>query len=145
MPSIRKSIEIQASPQEVFAQAVDPDKQPLWDTLLKRVEVVSGDGKSEGSGFRWTFKLGPRSQDLDAVVSEYKENQAYGRRVVRELSLRDQMLFSPSDDGTRLEWSIEYEPPLGLLGTAVDALFMNRIFQNDVEQSLENLKAQIEG
>jgi uncharacterized membrane protein len=145
LPHIRKSIDIQATPEEVFAQAVDPDNQTVWSLFLKNVDVIFGDGKSEGSSFRWTFKLGPRAQSVEAVISEYRENQAYGRRAVRQFNLEDKMLFSPSDGGTRVEWDIEYKPPFGLLGTMMDALYMNRVFQNDIESSLENLKAQIEG
>ena len=55
------------------------------------------------------------------------------------------MTFQAKDGGTRVEWTIGYKPPMGPLGALVDALFMNRVFQNEIEESLEGLKAQLEG
>jgi len=44
-----------------------------------------------------------------------------------------------------VEWLVEYEPPMGMLGRLMDALLMNRVFQNDIETSLERLKVRLEG
>ena len=51
----------------------------------------------------------------------------------------------PRDDGTHVEWTIGYRPPMGPLGRVVAALFLNRVFQNEIEESLESLKVQPEG
>jgi hypothetical protein len=34
---------------------------------------------------------------------------------------------------------------MGVLGAVMDTLFLNRVFQNEIEESLEALKAQLEG
>ena len=46
---------------------------------------------------------------------------------------------------TRIDWVISYSPPMSLIGLFVDFLFMNRIFQNQIEDSLERLKSHLEG
>ena len=145
MPRIFKSIHIEAPPQKVFPLAVDPAHQPQWHISLKKVEPVSGDGKSQGSAFRWTFKMGPRGQQMDSTVMDYVENQSYARHCSGDLQIQDRLSFYASQGGTRVEWSIKYTPPLGYLGVLLDAVLMNRVFQNDMETSLENLKAQAEG
>ena len=58
--------------------------------------------------------------------------------------MQGHMAFEPSGEGTRVVWTIDYTPPMGPLGTIVDLLFMNRVFQNEVEASLDNLKARLE-
>ena len=145
MPTIFKSVDIDAPPERVFALVGDATKQSEWAIFIKDAELLSGDGKSPGSTYRWSFKVGPRSQPLEVVVAAYNENEALVRRVSGELQMEDRLLLAPVDGGTRVEWTIYYKPPFGPLGALLDLIFINRVFQNDVETSLERLKQQIEG
>lgn len=145
MPLIRKSIDVSASPQNVFDYVTDPPTQPDWITFIREVQITSGDGKSEGTTDRSVFKLGPRSQMLDAVWTEYDPPRSFARKATSGLEMEGRMTFEPRDDGTCVEWTVDYRPPMGPLGALVDALFMNRVFQNEMEESLESLKARLEG
>ena len=144
MPRIVKSIKIDAPREHVFAFAVDPARQPDWITFIKEVEVTSGDGKSAGTTDRCLFKMGPRSQSLEAEWTEYKANESFARSATSGVAMQGRMTFTPVDGSTRVQWTIEYEPPLGPLGALVDLLFMNRVFQNEMEESLEKLKEALE-
>ncbi len=145
MPFIRKSIDIAASPEKVFDRATDPSAQRDWITFIKEVEITSGDGKTEGTTDRRLFKLGPRTQALDEVWTEYDPPRSFAREVTSGLEMEARMTFEPRTDGTYVEWIVDYRPPMGPLGILLDALFMNRLFQNEIEESLESLKAQLEG
>ena len=145
MPRIRKHIEIQAPRDQVFALAADPSQQAEWATFLEQVEVTSGDGESVGTKDKHVMKLGPRSQQIEAEWTEYKEPEAFASRATSGMSIERRMSFSPVGQGTRVDWVIRYSPPMGPIGLFVDVLFMNRLFQNQVEESLERLKAQLEG
>jgi|DewCreStandDraft_5_1066085.scaffolds.fasta_scaffold01736_10 uncharacterized membrane protein len=147
MPRIRKGIDIEATPEQVFAEIADPARQTEWALPFREIEVVEGDGKSQGSVQRWQFKVGPRAETLTAIVTDYKENRSIAREV-REgpLAYRDRLSVVPqTGEVTRVEWLVEYEPPMGMLGRLMDALLMNRVFQNDIETSLERLKVRLEG
>ena len=146
MPRIRKSIDIEAPRERVFAMATDPAQQSQWTTFLQQVEVTAGDGKSVGTRDRCLMKVGPRAQEMEAEWTEYRENEAFARRATSGMDIQGRMTFTPLGEGsTRVDWTIEYTPPMGALGLLVDALFMSRVFQNQVEDSLERLKAQLEG
>ena len=144
MPRIVKSIEIDAAREHVFAFAVDAQRQPDWITFIKQVEITSGDGKSAGTTDRCLIKLGSRAQPVEAEWTEYQANESFARRATSGMAMQGRMTFTPVDGGTRVQWTIEYKPPLGALGVIVDALFMNRVFQNEIEESLEKLKAALE-
>jgi len=144
VPLIRKSIDISASPQNVFDYVTDSSTQPDWITFIREVEITSGDGKSEGTTDRCLFKLGPRAQILDAVWTEYDPPRSFARKATSGPEMEARMTFEPRDDGTYVEWAVDYRPPMGPLGALIDALFMNRLFQNEMEESLESLKAQLE-
>ena len=145
MPSIRKSIEISASPENVFNYVTNPSTQPEWIKFIQAVEITSGDGRSMGTTDQCVFKLGPRAQTLDAVWTEYDPPRSFARKATSGLEMDGRMTFQSQDDGTHVEWTIQYKPPMGPLGAVTDALFMNRVFQNEIEESLESLKAQLEG
>ena len=145
MPLIRMSIDISASPEDVFNYVTNSFTQPDWITFIREVEITSGDGKSEGTTDRCLFKLGPRAQTLDAVWTEYDPPRAFAREATSGLEMEGRMTFDFRGDGTHVEWIMDYEPPMGPLGVLLDALFMNRVFQNELEESLESLKAQLEG
>ena len=144
MPRIVKSIDIDAPREHVFAYAADAGKQPEWTTFMKEIEITSGDGKSRGSTDRCLIKIGPRAQPVEAEWTEYQTNESFGRRATSGMQMQGRMTFTSSGEGTRVEWAIEYSPPLGSLGAVIDVLFMNRVFQNEVEASLENLKTALE-
>jgi len=56
----------------------------------------------------------------------------------------ERMTFEPSGNSTRVEWSVNYTPPFGLLGKFGAWFLMARIYQNELEGSLENLRAALE-
>jgi uncharacterized membrane protein len=147
MPRIRKAIDVEATPEHVFVEVAEPARQVEWALPFRAIETPEQGPPAQGSVQRWAFKVGPRTWDLLAVVTDYRHNQTIAREV-REggLRLRDRFSIAPqSGEVTRVEWLIEYEPPMGALGRLLDALVMARVFENDMETSLERLKARLEG
>ena len=145
MPSILKAIDINVSPDNVFNYVTNAATQPDWIMFMKSVDITAGDGQSKGTTDRSVIKLGPRAQEVEALWTEYDPPRVFARKATSGMEMEGRMTFEPSDDGTRVEWTIGYRPPMGPLGMVVDALFMNRVFQNEIEESLERLKAQLEG
>jgi uncharacterized membrane protein len=145
LPRIRKTIEIEASPEHVFGYATNASTQTAWIKFLKQIDITSGDGQSKGTTDRCVVKLGPSAQAVDATWTEYDPPRTFARKTTGGMEMEGRMAFLPSDAGTRVEWTIGYKPPMGPLGALFDALFMNRVFQNEIEESLESLKAQLEG
>jgi uncharacterized membrane protein len=142
---IVKSIVIDASPENVFNYATNAATQPDWVNFVREIEITSGDGQSKDTTDRCVIKLGPRAQAVEAVWTEYDAPRTFARKATSGMEMEGRMTFEPSDGGTRVRWAIQYRPPMGPMGLVVDALFMNRVFQNEIEESLESLKAQLEG
>lgn len=145
MPRVLKDIDIDASPENVFNYVTNASTQPDWVNFVKAMDITSGDGQSKGTTDRSVIKLGLQSQTLEALWTEYDPPRSFARTVTSGMEMEGRMTFEPRDGGTHVEWVIAYKPPMGALGMAVDALFMNRVFQNEIEESLESLKAQLEG
>ncbi len=145
MPRVRKSIDIDASPENVFNYATNMTTQPEWIKFLEEIDITAGDGQSKGTTDRCVIKLGPRAQTVEAIWSEYDPPRSFARKSTGGMAMEGRMTFAPQGSGTLVEWTIGYQPPAGMLGKVVDSLFLNRVFQNEVEESLESLKAQLEG
>ena len=145
MPLIRKSIDVDASPENVFKYVTNPTTQPDWMHFVHEVDIISGDGQSKGTTDRAVVKLGPRTEVQEALWTEYGSPKTFARKNTSGMEMESRWTFEPLGNGTRVDWIIDYRPPMGVLGMMVDAVFMNRVFQNEVEESLEALKAQLEG
>lgn len=145
MPRIRKTIDIDASPENVFSYVANPATQTDWIRFLSHVEITSGGEQGKGTTDRCVMKLGPRAETVEALWTEYDPPRVFARKTTSGMEMEGRITCEPTDGGTRVEWTIGYKPPLGPVGMLVDALFMNRVFQNEMEESLESLKAQLEG
>ena len=144
MPRLKAAIEIDAPREHVFALATDVTRQPDWTTFVKEGLITSGDGKSAGSAAKRVIKVGPQKNNLEDTITEYAPNDAFGRRFTGYFDGEDRLTFAPAGNGTRVEWSVNYTPPYGLLGKIGAFVMMARFFQNELEASLDNLKAQLE-
>ena len=144
MPNLRAHIDIDAAKEHVFALAADPSRQPQWTTFIKNIAITSGDGKSEGTTDRTTIKIGLQSHDLNGTWTDYRPGEVLARTFTGYLQMRDRLTFTPIANGTRVQWTVNYTPPFGLLGKFMAWLVMARIFQNELEASLENLKRALE-
>ena len=144
MPRLKAAIEIDAPREHVFALAADVTKQPEWTTFIKEVVVTAGDGKSQGSAAKRVIKVGPQKNSLEDTIVEYTANEALGRKFTGYFDGQDRLTFAPAGNGTRVEWSVNYTPPFGIIGKIGAFVMMARFFQNELEASLDNLKAQLE-
>ena len=144
MARVAKSIQIDASREHVFALATDISRQPEWTTFVKEGLITSGDGKSAGTRDRTVFRVGPRSTRAENLWTAYNTGELFARRSVSGMTQEETMQFTPAGNSTLVEWTVNYRPPLGPLGRFMDVFMMNRVYQNEIEASLERLKASLE-
>src|SRR2546428_13386020 len=129
MSRIVKSIDIDAPSEHVFALATDLSRQPEWTTFVKEAIITSGDGKSSGTVDRYRTKVGPRTTTADGVWTDYQPGALFARRNTSGLELSERLSFAAKGNGTRVEWAVDYTPPMGPIGRFVDLAFMNRAYQ----------------
>jgi len=141
---VAKSIEIDAPREHVFALATDIGRQPDWTTFVKEGLITSGDGKSAGTRDRTVFKVGPRATKAEHLWMAYNPGELFARRSVMGMTQEETMQFTSAGNGTVVQWSVNYRPPMGPLGRFMDVFMMNRVYQNEIEASLERLKAALE-
>jgi uncharacterized membrane protein len=144
MPRLDNSIDISAPRDKVFDYVADVETHPQWVKWTKRVEITSPDRTGVGATHSMVMQVGPRKETVEEIVTEYKENQLFTRRHTRGMEMTDRLAVVSVGDATKVAWSIEYTPPMGGLGKLVDILFMVRLFDQLMQDSLTNLKERLE-
>jgi uncharacterized membrane protein len=144
MPRLKAAIEIDAPREHVFAIAGDLAKRPEWTTFVKEVTFTSGDGKSVGAKDRLVGKIGPVPNTWEGELTEYKPGEAWARKFGGYFKGEERITLTPAGNATLVEWRVNYTPPFGIIGRLGAAIFMARVYQNELEGSLENLKAALE-
>jgi hypothetical protein len=90
------------------------------------------------------MQVGPRKERIEAIVTEYKENELFTRRHTRGMEMTDRLAVVNTPDGSKVAWIVEYKPPMGMMGQLMDTLFMSTLFNQLMEDSLTNLRDRLE-
>jgi uncharacterized membrane protein len=144
MPRLKAAIEIDAPREHVFAIAGDLTKRPEWTTFVKEFVITSGDGKTPGSTDRMIGKIGPQKNRWEGTLVRYEPNEVIERRFEGYFKGEERMTFTALNGRTRVEWHVNYTPPFGIIGKFGAWFMMARIYLNELENSLENLKRELE-
>ena len=144
MPRLDNSIDIKAPVDEVFSYVSDITTHPEWVKWTKDAEVTSVEGKGVGTTSAEVMQVGPKKENVETLTTEYKEGQFLTRRHTRGMEMTDRLSVLPFGDGTKVAWSIDYNPPMGGMGKLMDKLFMERLFDQLMKDSLHNLKERLE-
>ena len=145
MPRLDNSIDIKAPRDKVFAYISDITTHPEWVKWTKRAEPTSTQQRGLGSTDAALMQVGPRKENVEAIVTEYKEGQLFTRKHTRGMKMTDRLAVVDTPEGSKVAWTVEYVPPMGPMGKMMDSLFMSTLFNQLMEDSLTNLKQRLEG
>ncbi len=146
MAKIKRDIEIQVSPLVVFEALTNWSQLAEWSTVTQ-----SHDGPDRASGVGEEFDQQLRIAGLPLQthwrVVEFDPPRSLAYEVTAmaagRMTLRQQV--APSDQGSRVEFDVDYDLPGRFLGEALDRVFVERRNEREVEHSLQNLKDLLEG
>jgi uncharacterized membrane protein len=145
MPRIDSSIDIKVPRDKVFAYITDVESFPEWVKWAKETEVTSPERKGLGATDAMLMQVGPKKERVEAIVIEYKDGELFTRRHTRGMQMTDRLAVVATLEGSKVAWSVEYTPPMGMMGKMMDMLFMETLFLQLQEDSLTNLKQRLEG
>jgi uncharacterized membrane protein len=143
MPRLNAKIDIDVPREHVFA-AAEFTRMPEWAIHIKEVVVTAGDGKSPGTTDKTIITVTPRKNTLESEWTEYTQGEAIARSFTGYLTGNERLTFTAANGGTTVEWTYDYKPPFGIIGKIGAFLVMQRVVQNNLESSLENLKRELE-
>lgn len=144
MPRLDNSIDIKAPPETVFQYISDIESHPEWVKWTKDAEATSVEKAGLGATSTMEMQVGPRKETVEAIVTEFKQDEFITWRHTRGMNMTDRLSVVPFGDGSKVAWSIDYVPPMGGMGKLIDFLFMERLFDQLAKDSLTLLKQRLE-
>ncbi|MEA2362724.1 MAG: hypothetical protein QOD71_1869 [Thermoleophilaceae bacterium] len=143
---IEKTTVIDASREEIWELISDPCRYPRFMHGVTRLER-KGDEPERGRGARYSVHLRVGSADVGGLVEivEFDEPADLAWTSVTGIDQRLRWRLRETDDArTRVTLRLAYDAPGGVLG-AVSEQVSKPMVAGNLEQTLQNLKTEIEG
>jgi uncharacterized protein YndB with AHSA1/START domain len=143
MSEVETTIDIAASPEEVWALAMDPERLADWVTIHRRLDDHS-DGRLR-TGYEMEQTLCLRGVNFKVKwelvrCEEPFHAEWHGRGPARSHAETEYRL-APTGDGTRFAYRNEFRAPLGPLGAVASRAVVGGLPRREADASLERLKA----
>lgn len=133
---VTTSIEIAASPREVWDVVMDPERLEEWVTIHRRLEDFTETTMDQvmcirGVSFHVTWELEASDEPHRAF---WKGKGPARSRAETEYTLK------PVDGGTRFDYRNDFRAPFGPLGAAASKALVGGVPEREANASLQRLK-----
>jgi hypothetical protein len=143
MPDYTRTLEVNATPEQIFAVLADIPRTPEWLERCTRIDVLSPGEPAVGAKLKYHYRDGRRTGTMDGVVAGYVP----GRRLAMlftDLLMDVSTTFAadPLDGGrAKLRHSIHIRPKgAGKILTPL----ISRQLPRQTDRSMERLKELVE-
>ena len=146
MSRVTASIDIDASPEEVWEVVMDPDRLGDWVSIHRDVGAVSDRPLRAGSTLEQKLCLRGVNFHVRWEVAEAREGELAvwdGRGPARSKAHTAYRLVG-RDGGTCFEYENEFKAPLGALGAVASRALVGGLPEREARTTLANLKRLVE-
>jgi len=145
MPPIAHSVEIDRTPEDVFAYVTDPTQFAEWQDAVVRASRIGDEPVRQGSKISLTRRMGPREQVMTSELTEYSPPRSYAFRVLDgPVRARGRGTFEPLSNGERTRFTFELDFDGHGIGKLLVPLVVRRSAAKELPESHENLKRRLE-
>lgn len=142
MSVITASIQLAASPQEVWDTIMDPARLGDWVTIHRR--LVRSDEGPPRVGYRMDQLLHMRGVNIEVhwelVECVVNEHAVWDGRGPAHSSARTEYRLQPDGDGTRFDYLNDFHAPLGTLGALVSRALVGGMPDREARRTLTRLR-----
>jgi uncharacterized membrane protein len=144
MTTVERSIVINASADAINAVTLDGSRLPDW---YVGIDAATPDDvyPEPGGKVETTYKAAGMSFNLTMTATELVRGEYGAFKLDGMITGMNRWTYTPEGDGTRVTAVFEYEMPGGALGALANKLVVEKMNIQNLEKSLANLKALVEG
>lgn len=146
MSTVHASIDIAASPQQVWETIMDPGKLGDWVTIHKSVEKVKHAGE-QGATMEQVLQMRgvPFRVKWELIEVDAPRVAEWDGRGPAHSQARIRYELSPAGEGhTRFQYTNEFTPPGGMLGNVASRVVVGAASEREANNSLARLKSLLE-
>lgn len=146
MAPLVHSVEIDRSPEDVFAYVTDPSRFAEWQEAVVRASRLDEGPMRTGSSISLTRRVGKREQTMTSELTEYAPPRSYAFRVVDgPVRARGRGTFEPLSNGERTRFTFELDLAGHGIGKLLVPLVVRRQAAKELPESHASLKKRLEG
>lgn len=136
MPRIENTAEINNAPENVFNYLWNVNNLPNYLPISK-VKLLE---KREGH-IRISHKLAAARMNMNLVCDfrKLEDNTKLEYQTIKGMNVQGSWLLQPTDKGTNLTYTLEYEPPGWIFGPILDKLVIGREMNKISVEALQKL------
>jgi uncharacterized protein YndB with AHSA1/START domain len=143
MATVKRNVQIKASPQQTMLLLSDARQWPDWYPGMTQVSTVAPFPETGGK-VSFKVKSAGVSMPLTETVLDYQPDKLQVLQMKGMLSGLARWELIPDDGGTRLTTTFDYKLPGGAFGRIADALIAKRLNTKTLERALQNFKSLVE-
>ena len=144
MEQVTRTLHVSSDPERVIAYIADVENHPAFIGPLASVSNVSGDPRTVGTTWDWTFVMVGIQVEGHGETTEYEAGKVFAFKtdgVDSTFSYR----VEPEESGSHLEVSVTYDiPDLVLVRVANRAVILNWN-ESEANAAARNLRTILEG
>jgi uncharacterized protein YndB with AHSA1/START domain len=145
MAPLVHSVEIDRSPEDVFAYVTDPSRFPEWQNAVVRARPEGSGPVQPGSRVQLTRRMGKREQTMTSELTEYSPPRSYAFRVIDgPVRALGKGRFEPLGEGDRTRFTFELDFEGHGIGKLLVPLVVRRQAAKELPESHANLKRRLE-
>ena len=146
MGKVSRSIEIEASPEKVFALLCDTEKMNEINKEIEEAEYTSEGPIGVGTTRHVVGNAGKFKAEVYIEITEFEKNKKIRWRTIGASTIKANVSQSlePTAKGTKLTFTNDYEPPYSILGKIVDKLMIHKNVEKNMERYQKNMKKALE-
>ena len=146
MAKLTKSIEIEASPEKVFAFMIDSEKMNEINKGFTEIEYTSKGPVGVGTTMHIVSAVGGAHGEWDMEVTEFVKNEKVVQCTIGAGKFKGSFswTYEPTAKGTKVTFCMDYKLPYSVLGKLVDKLKVGKDLEKEIGKSQENLKKALE-
>lgn len=145
MSTVTASIELAASPAEVWKIVMDPHRLRDWVTIHR--DLRCADDGPPRVGYRMDQRVHLRGVSLDVhwqlVECEPDRRAVWEGRGPARSRARTEYTLHPRKGSTRFDYSNEFRPPLGPIGALASRALVGGMPEREALRTLQRLRSLI--
>jgi uncharacterized protein YndB with AHSA1/START domain len=139
------SVEIERTPEDVFAYVTDPSRFTEWQDAVVSARRLESEPLSVGSKVELTRRIPRGEQTMTSELTEFDPPKSYSFRVLDgPVRARGRGRFEPLDGGDRTRFTFEIDFDGHGIGKVLVPLFVRRQAAREVPESHAKLKQNLE-
>jgi uncharacterized protein YndB with AHSA1/START domain len=146
MSKVRASIQIAASPEDVWKTVMDPRRLGDWVTIHR--DLRHSDEGAARVGFEMDQRIHLRGVSMDIhwrlIECEADRRAVWEGAGPARSRARTEYTLSVSDGGTRFDYANDFHVPGGPIGALASRALVGGIPEREARRTLERLRALLE-